>query len=70
MQDTPDTPPSPMHTDSSSTQKPRPTLPLKIHRQIECLEKRIQKLTKENAILKEKLEYYKHANTRIRKLPK
>lgn len=60
-------PPSP---DSATTQKPRPTLPLKIHRQIELLEKRVQKLTKENTALKEKLDYYKHANTRIRKLPK
>jgi predicted RNase H-like nuclease (RuvC/YqgF family) len=50
--------------------KQRPTLPLKIHRQIERLEKRIEKLTKENDTLKAKVDYFRNANTRIRKLPK
>ena len=49
--------------------KPRPTLPLKIHRQIERLEKRIEKLTQENTSLKEKLKMERKAHTRIRKLP-
>jgi len=81
MSDTPGTPPpSPTaecHDTESSTspppntkeRKPRPTLPLKIHRHIERLEKRIEKLTQENATLKEKLKIEKKANTRPRKLP-
>jgi predicted RNase H-like nuclease (RuvC/YqgF family) len=62
-------PPSPEHSTNAPQSKPRPTLPLKIHRQIERLEKQVERLTKENKALKEKVAYFKNANSRIRKLP-
>lgn len=70
MDDPPTPPSSPVAgTEPPKEKKPRPILPLKIHRHIERLEKRIEKLEKENTELKEKLKTMKKANTRIRKLP-
>jgi len=70
MSETPVTPPpSPERSTTPPRPKPRPTLPLKIHRQIERLENQVKKLTKENATLKEKVAYLKNAHSRIRKLP-